>query len=123
MARNLSIFVFCIVAMLLLVESHLPFTLQLQLLLLSHQTRFSMASLKAVFNHKIVLHVVWIDAQTHSTRSHVCSSAKSVVPHACVCHQELMATKRFVLATTIGRPKGEDRNALEELMFKLSISY
>ncbi|KAK7355222.1 hypothetical protein VNO80_14472 [Phaseolus coccineus] len=77
--------------------------------LLSHR----MAPLRAVLNHKIVVLVVRIDAQTHSTRSHVCSSAKSVVRNACVCPLEPMATRRYAPATTTGRPKGEDPNALE----------
>ncbi|KAL9319165.1 hypothetical protein ACSQ67_015682 [Phaseolus vulgaris] len=61
----------------------------------------------------IVNLVVRIDAQTHSTRSHVCSSARSVVRNACVCLLEPMATRRCAPATTTGRPKGEDPNALE----------
>ncbi|RDX97205.1 hypothetical protein CR513_20044, partial [Mucuna pruriens] len=78
---------------------------------------FSMASRKAVFNHKNVGHVAQLDAQTHNTRNPACSSAKSAVPSACVCLLELMATSRFALATTNGRPKGEDPNAPETSNF------
>ncbi|TKY53408.1 hypothetical protein E2542_SST24938 [Spatholobus suberectus] len=107
----------------------LPLRPQLLLQLLSEA---SMTPLKAVFNHKVkfdvkikMVHVdscmkfqiavlvAQTDARTHNTRSRVCFSAKSVVPNACVCHLELMATRRSARATTTGRPKGEDPNAPE----------
>ncbi|GAV69370.1 hypothetical protein CFOL_v3_12871 [Cephalotus follicularis] len=53
------------------------------------------------------------DVQIHNTRSHACSFAKSAVPSACVCLQELMATSKFALATMTGRPREEDPNALD----------
>ncbi|KAM7266372.1 hypothetical protein ACFE04_004269 [Oxalis oulophora] len=52
------------------------------------------------------------DVQTHSTRSHVCSSATNVVLHACVCLLGFTDTKKFALAKTTGRPREEDLNAL-----------
>jgi len=70
---------------------------------------------------QIVVLVVRIDAQTHSTRSRACSSAKSVVRNVCVCPLEPMATRRYAPATTTGRPKGEDPNALR--IFQLSQSH
>ncbi|XP_022640737.1 uncharacterized protein LOC106771576 isoform X2 [Vigna radiata var. radiata] len=78
-----------------------------------HISLRSMGVLKAVFNHKIVVLVVRRDVQRHSTRNHVCSSARSVVPSVCVFLLEPMATRRYAPATTTGRPKGEDPNALE----------
>ncbi|KAG4927818.1 hypothetical protein JHK82_053511 [Glycine max] len=77
----------------------------------------SMASPKAVLNHKNVGHVAPLDAQTHNTRNRACSSAKSAVPSAYVCLLELMATSKFALATTTGRPKGEGQNAPETINF------
>lgn len=65
-------------------------------------------------------HVAQIDAQTHNTRSHVCFSAKSAVPSACVCLLELMAISKFALAITTGRPKEEDQNALKICSITLS---
>ncbi|KAG5080691.1 hypothetical protein JHK86_004756 [Glycine max] len=62
---------------------------------------------------QIAVHVARRDAPKHTTRSRVCSSAINVVPNACVCHLELMVTRRSAHATTTGRPKGEDPNALE----------
>ncbi|KHN14931.1 hypothetical protein glysoja_024051 [Glycine soja] len=76
-----------------------------------------MASPKAVLNHKNVGHVAPLDAQTHNTRNRACSSAKSAVPSAYVCLLELMATSKFALATTTGRPKGEGQNAPETINF------
>ncbi|WVY98842.1 hypothetical protein V8G54_030993 [Vigna mungo] len=81
--------------------------------LISH----SMGALKAVFNHKIVVLVVRRDVQRHSTRNHVCSSARSVVPNVCVFPLEPTATRKYAPATTTGRPKGEDPNALESSNF------
>ncbi|GER25814.1 GA-stimulated transcript-like protein 7 [Striga asiatica] len=54
-------------------------------------------------------------ARKPRSRSHVCFSAKNAVPNAFVFLQELMATNSFALATTIGRPKGVDQNALETI--------
>ena len=62
-------------------------------------------------------HVAPLDAQTHNTRNRACSSAKSAVPSAYVCLLELMATSKFALATTTGRPKGEGQNAPETINF------
>lgn len=47
------------------------------------------------------------DVQRRSTRSRVCSSAKSVVQNVCVCLRGLMGTNNFALAITTGRPKEE----------------
>jgi len=71
---------------------------------------------------QIVVLVVRIDVRTHSTRSHVCSSARSVVRNACVCPLEPTATRRYAPVTTIGRPKGEDPNALKSSIFNLQSS-
>ncbi|KAF7121314.1 hypothetical protein RHSIM_Rhsim13G0216800 [Rhododendron simsii] len=54
-----------------------------------------------------------VGAQRRRTRSHACSSARSVVLNACVCLREPMETSRFALATITGRPREEDPNALE----------
>lgn len=62
-------------------------------------------------------HVAQLDVQIHNTRNRVCFSARSAVPSACVCLLELMATSRFALATTTGRPKEEDPNAPEASNF------
>jgi hypothetical protein len=61
-----------------------------------------------------VLHVAPKDAQNQRSRSHACSSAKSVVLNACVFHRELMGTRNSALATINGRPREEDPNALED---------
>jgi hypothetical protein len=58
-------------------------------------------------------HVALIDAQTHNTRSHAYSFVTSVVQSVCVCLLDFMATSKFALAITTGRPKGEDPNALK----------
>lgn len=55
-------------------------------------------------------HAAQIDAQIHNTRNRACSSAISAVPSACVCLLDFMATSRSALATTTGKPKGEDPN-------------
>ncbi|TKY53415.1 hypothetical protein E2542_SST24945 [Spatholobus suberectus] len=72
-----------------------------------------MVQVDACMKLQIAVLVARTDARTHSTRSRVCSSAKSAVPNACVCHLELTATRRSARATTTGRPKGEDPNAPE----------
>lgn len=64
-----------------------------------------------------VVHVAEVDVQIRNTRNRVCFSARSVVRSACVCLLELMATSRFALATTTGRPKEEDPNAPEASKF------
>lgn len=65
-------------------------------------------------------HDALIDAQTHNTRSHAYSFVTSVVLSVCVCLLAIMATSRFALATTTGRPKGEDPNALKSFKHYLS---
>lgn len=67
-------------------------------------------------------HDALIDAQTHNTRSHAYSFATSVVPSVCVCLLAIMATSRFALATTTGRPKGEDPNALKSFNIIYQVS-
>lgn len=54
-----------------------------------------------------------IDAQQHRTRSHACSSVLSAVPNASASLLEFMATSKFALATTIGRPRKDDPSALK----------
>nr|GMD61647.1 hypothetical protein CDL12_20539 [Ipomoea batatas] len=46
-----------------------------------------------------------IDAQRQHTRSHACSSAKSVASSADACLQEPMAINKSALVTIIGRPR------------------
>ncbi|CAK9322659.1 unnamed protein product [Citrullus colocynthis] len=55
-----------------------------------------------------------LDAEKHSTTSHACSSAKSAAGSACVCRLATMETKPFALATTTGRQRKEDPNALKK---------
>ncbi|MED6170485.1 hypothetical protein PIB30_031473 [Stylosanthes scabra] len=69
-----------------------------------------MALRKEAFNQKIVVRGVMTGVQRRITRSHVYSTATSVVPNACVFLQELSVTKKFALAITIGRPKLEVQN-------------
>ncbi|KAF3445205.1 hypothetical protein FNV43_RR14899 [Rhamnella rubrinervis] len=52
-------------------------------------------------------------ARIQVTRSHACSSAKSAVDHVVVFLLAPMETKVFAVATTAGRPRKEDPNALE----------
>ena len=54
------------------------------------------------------------DVATQSIISHACSSAKSAAGSACVCRLATMETKPFVLATTTGRQRKEDPNALKK---------
>ncbi|KAL6551561.1 hypothetical protein OROGR_007715 [Orobanche gracilis] len=54
------------------------------------------------------------DAAGPNTTNPACSSVKSAAKSASACPLDFMATKLFALATTIGRPKKEDQNALEE---------
>lgn len=49
----------------------------------------------------------------HSTTNPACSSAKSAAKSVCVCPRGIMVIKQSALATTTGRPRREDRNALE----------
>ncbi|KAH1192643.1 hypothetical protein HKD37_19G052611 [Glycine soja] len=51
-----------------------------------------------------------------STTSPACFSVRSVVGSAYVCHRGIMGTKQCALATTTGRPRKEDPNALNNLM-------
>ena len=60
-------------------------------------------------------HNVQEDVAKHSTGSHVCSSAKNVVPSACVFHRGSMATRLCVPATITGRLSVEDPNVLEHI--------
>ena len=57
---------------------------------------------------------VRIVARRHHTRSRACSSARSVVQHASAFLLAPMATNKSALATTIGRPKKEAPNALDQ---------
>ncbi|KAF7802984.1 hypothetical protein G2W53_042095 [Senna tora] len=52
-------------------------------------------------------------ARRPNTRSHACSSVTSAAGNACVCPRGIMGIKPFALATTTGRPRKEDPNALE----------
>ena len=53
--------------------------------------------------------------EEHNTTSHACFSAKSAAGSACVCRLATMETKPFVLATTTGRQRKEDPNALKTI--------
>ena len=53
-----------------------------------------------------------IDAQIHNTENHACFFVTNAVQSVCVCLLVLMAISNLVLATTIGRPKGEVPSAL-----------
>ena len=48
-----------------------------------------------------------------NTTSLACSSARNAAASACVCPQVSMGTRLCALATTTGRPRKEDPNALE----------
>ncbi|KAK9925078.1 hypothetical protein M0R45_033419 [Rubus argutus] len=50
-----------------------------------------------------------------NTTSPACSSARNAVASACVSPRGIMETKLCALATTTGRPRKEDQNALEAL--------
>uniref|UniRef100_A0A2P2NHI3 Gibberellin-regulated protein 6-like n=1 Tax=Rhizophora mucronata TaxID=61149 RepID=A0A2P2NHI3_RHIMU len=50
-----------------------------------------------------------------STTSPACSSAKSAAQSVCACPQGIMGIRPCALATTIGRPRKEDPNALDQL--------
>ncbi|KAI3704382.1 hypothetical protein L1987_74600 [Smallanthus sonchifolius] len=58
---------------------------------------------------------VHIDALQLHTRSHACSSARSVVPNACACRRVFMGTNRSVPATTTGRLRKANPSVLEDL--------
>ncbi|KAJ1385180.1 hypothetical protein SESBI_41872 [Sesbania bispinosa] len=110
MARKLSISMFCMVAMLLFLESHAETGVT---------TTEAPAPQPSNNTTNLPTHGTTegslqpADAQIHNTRNHACSSAISVVPNACVYLLELMETSRSAHAITIGRPKGEDPNAPE----------
>lgn len=52
------------------------------------------------------------DARKRHTRSRACFSARNVASSVGVCPLGLMATNKFALATTIGKPKGVDLSVL-----------
>ena len=58
--------------------------------------------------------VLTVALQLH-TRSHACFSARSAVLNAYAFLLVHMATSKFALATTAGRPRKEDPNALKPL--------
>ncbi|KAK6920872.1 hypothetical protein RJ641_014550, partial [Dillenia turbinata] len=68
--------------------------------------RYGQGSLKSYRN-------VQGDVAGHSTTSHACSSARNVAQHASVCLLVTMATSKYALATTTGRPRKVDPNALD----------
>ncbi|GFQ02889.1 protein gast1 [Phtheirospermum japonicum] len=82
-----------------------------------------MASLRGAFNLKNVHQDAQIDAQRHHSRSHAWSSAKNVVQSVCVCHLAHMGTSKFALATTTGKPRKVDQNALEKMPIMISFCY
>ncbi|KAF8395645.1 hypothetical protein HHK36_019595 [Tetracentron sinense] len=74
----------------------------------------TMVPLKGAFILKNAHLVAPQDAQRQHTRSHACSSAKSVAPSACACLPAHMETSSSALATITGRPRGEDPNARDD---------
>ncbi|XXG55434.1 hypothetical protein AAC387_Pa03g3102 [Persea americana] len=62
---------------------------------------------------KIVAGGAHTDARQRHTGNHACSSASSAALSACVFLLALMETSRPALATTTGRPRKEDPNALD----------
>lgn len=54
------------------------------------------------------------DAARPNTASHAYSFATSAARSVCVCPLATMATRLCALATTIGRPRKEDLNALKQ---------
>ncbi|EOY32792.1 Uncharacterized protein TCM_040807 [Theobroma cacao] len=73
---------------------------------------------RAAFVLKNVVRDALPDALLQHTRSHACSSVRSVVPSACVCLLAHMETNNIAHATTTGRPREEGPNALR-LLFPL----
>ncbi|KEH28241.1 GASA/GAST/Snakin [Medicago truncatula] len=65
---------------------------------------------------KIVNQGVHIVVLQHHTRNHACFSAKNVVLHVFVFLLVCMVTSKFVLATTAGRHRKENQNALKNLI-------
>ena len=65
---------------------------------------------------QIVNQGVHIVALQHHTRSHACFSAKNAVLHAYAFLLVYMATSKFALATTAGRHRKENQNALKHLI-------
>ncbi|KAG6580964.1 hypothetical protein SDJN03_20966, partial [Cucurbita argyrosperma subsp. sororia] len=63
-----------------------------------------------------------LGAGGHNTTNHACSSAKSAAGSACVCPLATTETKPCALATTTGRPRKEDPNALKKTNSLISIS-
>ncbi|KAF3457694.1 hypothetical protein FNV43_RR02352 [Rhamnella rubrinervis] len=57
----------------------------------------------------------------HRIRNHAYNTATNAVQNVCVFHRELMATKRNVHATTIGKLRKEVQNALEMGVWTTSI--
>lgn len=67
---------------------------------------------------------VKIVARTQVTRSRACSSAKSVADHVAAFLLAPMEIKVFAVATTAGRPRKEDQNALESFLnYSIIVSY
>ncbi|KAL3629369.1 hypothetical protein CASFOL_026591 [Castilleja foliolosa] len=56
------------------------------------------------------------DAGGPNIISPACSSVRSAAKSAFACPRGIMVTKLFALATTIGRLKKEDQNALDKIM-------
>ena len=52
------------------------------------------------------------DVARHNTINHACFSVKSAVPSVCVYPLASMGIRQFAPATTTGRPRREDPNAL-----------
>ncbi|KAL6553012.1 hypothetical protein OROGR_006854 [Orobanche gracilis] len=76
----------------------------------SRHKRYGPGSLKSVLNAPRSARG---DAAGPNTTNPACSSVKSAAKSASAYPRDFMVTKLFALATTIGRPKKEDQNALE----------
>ncbi|KAI3760697.1 hypothetical protein L1987_51095 [Smallanthus sonchifolius] len=78
-----------------------------------------MVLLHEALNHKSVHQDAQIGARKPPSRSHACSFARSVVPHACVYLLGHTVTNNIVRATTHGRQREEAQNALDSSFFFL----
>ncbi|KAK9194822.1 hypothetical protein WN944_005529 [Citrus x changshan-huyou] len=71
------------------------------------------SQITCVWNDQNALENVIRDAARPNTASHAYSFATSAARSVCVCPLATMATRLCALATTIGRPRKEDLNALK----------
>ncbi|KAF8403587.1 hypothetical protein HHK36_011691 [Tetracentron sinense] len=115
-SRKLSIFMLCVLMMLTVLVEYQATSTEIpashaQAASNSHMYGVTQGSLHPQ-GESTVHRAAPLDAQRQLTRSHACSSAKSVAPSACVCLRAHTETSSLALATITGRPRGEDPNAL-----------